>query len=113
MNTHQKIVLVIALICLGLLPLSTVQAAKIGKNSCGLGLGADPVPNTYCDFSGDGDKVKIGKDSCNVEGACTSLGDNLKIGNNSCNAEVACQYAGSSDGEANLLDERHIAGISL
>ena len=84
MTIRSKIIALIALICLGLLPLSAVQAAKIGKNSCGLGLGADPVPNAYCDFSGDSDGVKIGKDSCNVEGACTSLGNDLKIGNNSC-----------------------------
>jgi hypothetical protein len=67
-TTCTTIVTAVAVACLALLPFSTAQAAKIGKNSCG---GTD-VPNTYCSFEGTGD-VTIGSDSCNVVGACTNL----------------------------------------
>ena len=108
MNTRNKIITLIALICFGILPLSTVQAAKIGKNSCG----GEAVPNAYCGFDDDGDGIQIGKDSCNVEGACTELGNGVKIGNNSCNGEDACDYIGSSDGEA-VIGNDHVTPISL
>lgn len=98
MNTRMKIVSLIALICLGFLPVSAVDAAKIAKKSCG----GTAVPNEFCSFAGDGTDVVIGNNSCNIEDACMDLANGVEIGSNACNGEDACSFIGTSGGMAEV-----------